>query len=212
MNNPSNCPSRAPSRVFLLTSASALALIFQSSCGLGLGKKDDPDDVAAVIESQKPKETWKGSLFRQSKSREAWINEDLQTTRRDRYAAQTTTNFGTSDAAEMSPFPEAAMGTPKPSAGEPRVPSGDFALDPDPAAPTQPRVPTSSDLTGRPVAPERSTSEETLRLPTLDTDFPQPNQPSVAADPAPSRLVDDEGYTPLQPKLPGAEPIQPPSE
>jgi hypothetical protein len=201
--------SRALSRALLTASAAAIVLLSQSSCGgLGLGKrdKDKGDDAIANIDDDAPKKK-RGSLFERSKRRNSYINDDIQTTRRDRYAAQSATTFTPSSPATLDEgdfTPSLNSGNPVPGINTPLAPRSDLNLDPEPDV--------SSLRTPQP--------EAGLRLPSLDSDFPQADQLGAAPDPyldndpgrTANRRVEDEGYIPLQPKLPGAESIQPPSD
>ena len=200
--------ARALNRSLLSASAGAILLVCQTSCGgLGLGKKGDGDDSAFIEPDGKKKSS--GSMFDRAKNRNAWIDENIQTTRRDRYAAQNTTTF--------APVEEEVAGATSRSLDARPVPNDDFApeLDSDPDPTAELGLNPGSNMAAR--SPQQ---EERLQLPTLDSDFPQPGQtPStVPAPPQPStgrdipQSVEDEGYIPLQPKLPGAEPIEPPKD
>ncbi len=201
MKKPSDRQVRALVRPLITASAGAFLILGQASCdGLGIGKKGATDE-SALADLDGPKKK-KRSMFASQKNNNAWIDEDVQTTRRDRYAASNSTTFAP---VEDSPVPQ----KPAPAAS----PHEDFALDLEPNADfdTSPR-------SGMAASSPRS--EERLQLPTLDSDFPQPGQPSPPAAPdlAPSSRQtsappsEDEGYIPLQPKLPGAEQIQPPTD
>lgn len=203
MKKPSDRQARALVRPLITASAGALLILGQASCdGLGIGKKGATDE-SALADLDGPKKK-KRSMFASQKNKNAWIDEDIQTTRRDRYAASNSTTFAP---VEDSPVPQTPAPAPAPSSHE------DFALDLEPNADfnTSPRD-------GMTASSPRS--EERLQLPTLDSDFPQPGQPSPPIDtnPAPGSRhtsappLEDEGYIPLQPKLPGAEQIQPPRD
>lgn len=208
MKKPSDRHARALNRSLISASAGAILLVCQTSCGgLGLGKKGDGDD-SALIEPDGNKKS-RGSMFDRAKNRNAWIDDNIQTTRRDRYAAQNTTTF--------APVEEEMAGASSRSLDARPVPNDDFApeLDssPDPAAELGPN-------SGSNMAARSPQQEERLQLPTLDSDFPQPGQtPRTIPEPSqPStsrdipQSVEDEGYIPLQPKLPGAEQIDPPKD
>ena len=210
MKKHSNRSMRAWQRA-LLTAVAGTAITFtQTSCGVGglLNRNKDDDADSARIASAEPKEKKrkKGSLFNRAKERNSYINDDIQTTRRDRIASRNTANFTTVNAPAPAPAP-----APPPApirrnddfASQPRTPAPDLDLDPDPNFRSSPQV---TARTGRP--------EESLRLPTLDSDFPQdyPTQPTEPSPRSRAPRVSNDGYIPLQPRLPGAESIQPPSE
>ena len=186
-------------RTLIIGAASATLVLAHTSC-LGLGKKDSDD--GARIEADEPKKK-RGSLFARAKNRNGWIDEDIQTTRRDRYAAQNSMDFTLTNP-EVDPAPTPTPATRNTS---PLSPNDPIDLEPDPTIGSE-----------NPVAVARTPapSEPPLRLPSsLDDDFPQPNQPTAAPDPVPSRPVaDEDGFIPLlQPKLPRAESIEePPTE
>ncbi|MFT4549929.1 MAG: hypothetical protein ACI8XO_001597 [Verrucomicrobiales bacterium] len=228
MNKQSNRSNRAWQRALLTVSAGTLVALSLSSCGSTggmLSRGKDKDDSARVAEDapekiEKPKRANffnRGSIFSRAKDRNSYIDDSIQTTRRDRFAAQNT--------ATLAPAPEpdaAATMTGRQNddfATTPRTPNYDFQLDPNPTIDSRPTT-----IDARPKTPTRMSTprEESLRLPSLDSDFPQ-NSPSASADPNPgssprpstnSPGSGNDGYTPLQlqPRLPGNEPIQPPSE
>jgi hypothetical protein len=208
MKKQSDRALRALKPSLITASAAALMMVSQTSCGgLGLGKKGDSDD-SAFIEPEEPKKS-RGSAFDRARNRNAWIDENIQTTRRDRYAAQNATTF--------APAAEQPASSVNQSLDARPTANGDFTLDPDPADfRTSPSPQANSNMAAR--SPQQ---EERLQLPTLDSDFPQPGQPpSAAIDPYPgpnprrvsTQGFEDEGYIPLQPKLPGAEQIEPPRD
>ena len=214
MKETTNCSLRAIGRILATASAGTLILVSQTSCGSGgLFSKDDSAADASLIEEPK-KGFRRGSLFDRAKERNSYIDDRIQTTRRDRFAAQA-----------ASSAPEVAPASP-------------MMMDPDPAAMMDP-LPRTPDTQKPPKAnlplettPPPSTASNTRTgepsgLPTLDSDFPQPTlpgdigepapptpapAPAPAPSPAPGLERDEEGYTPLQPKLPGLETIIPPSE
>lgn len=173
-------------RALITVSAGAFIALSQTNC---TGSDGEP-------------KRHKGSLFNRAKNSNSFIDDGIQTTRRDRLAAQN----GHADF-DLQPYPTEAGRKPvydaatmmDPTPPGPLTPNSDLELDPDP------RMTTRS-----------SRPEDNLSLPSLDSDFPPPNQPE-AADPYPDpnlrrRVASDDGYIPLQPKLPSQETIVPPNE
>ncbi len=89
------------------------------------------------------------------------------------------------------------------TSGAPLTPNVELPLDPDPTIATPSSPPNTASNAG---------------LPSLDSDFPQPKHPGDVDQPEPPtpapapRAPDEDGYIPLQPKLPGLETIVPPSD
>ena len=185
--------NRALKRACLATAGVTILLTYSSCGGLGFGKRDDSDE-SAVAASEEPKKKRGGSLFKRAKNRNSWIDDDIQTTRRDRFAAQNNTDFGTTPDPAPSELDPVVPSSPIPS----ETPTLDLEPDPDP----DPVVANSPNVTaGSPRI------ETPLRLPT-DVEADPAEEPAPRSDSKPR--VDPEGYTPLRPKLPGAEPIKPP--
>ena len=179
-------------------------------------KKNDDANGSLIVEEE-PKKKRRGSLFNRAKERNSFIDDSIQTTRRDRFAAQAENSDFNLMPAPSTPDP-ATMMDPAPRPGGTPTPKLELPLDPDPviaspSTPSSPPTTASTDGTG-----------STPRLPSLDADFPQPKLPGDLGQPDPPAPVptptpdpakadpDEDGYIPLHPKLPGLETIVPPSD
>ena len=171
-----------------------------SSCkSTGLLSRNDEDETFSLLDEPEKKKK-RGSLFNRMKNNNSFIDEDVTTTRRERIAAQHRANFNTQESAEApGQFPIAPT-TPVSPIG-PGSPNVD--LDPDPNR-------TVIDARTR-ITPPPVVNNDNLKLPGDSPDIGSTPTPDPV-EPVRPTGVDEDGYRLLQPKLPGAETIERPSE
>jgi len=187
---------------FKRATLAAIGLGFMLGCSscktMGLLSKNDEEENEQLSLLNEPlKKKKRPSLFNRAKNNNSFIDEDVTTTRRERIAAQNRANFGTTESA-ADPIP--SLLDPKPTAFKPIATEN--ALTPDPVR-----------IDARPM-PRPAPVETNLELPSENNGF---NTPRITPQPDPVEPVrptgvDKDGYRLLQPKLPGAETIEPPAE